>query len=119
MILLYGTGANESRPIAEEYRQSITQLNLLGKGQSPGAKGHHTVTASLGLATLLPQENWNSWMNRADAHRYEAKNSGRNRVGGEGSATDLDCSALNDPRLAQKCLRPLAQSLSGEPIKGK
>lgn len=38
------------------------------------------VTASLGAAILKPDEDWPSWLARADAAMYRAKESGRNRA---------------------------------------
>lgn len=39
-----------------------------------------SVTISIGVAELRPDESWESWAKRADDSLYEAKNKGRNRV---------------------------------------
>ena len=41
------------------------------------------VTASFGVAGLWPEEDWTSWMQRADRLLYQAKARGRNRVEAE------------------------------------
>ncbi len=38
------------------------------------------VTASIGAAALRPGEDWQTWLARADAALYQAKNDGRNRT---------------------------------------
>ena len=71
LVLLYGTDAENARQFAEELRSAIKTLSLLS-GQS--------VTASLGVATLQPGENWDEWMKRSDENLYRAKAAGRNCV---------------------------------------
>ena len=39
-----------------------------------------SITVSIGAAELLPGENWSTWLGRADAALYRAKQGGRNRV---------------------------------------
>lgn len=71
LVLLYGTDLENSRRFAEELRIAIESLSLLPQ---------HTVTASLGVATLLPGEDWDAWMKRSDENLYRAKATGRNCV---------------------------------------
>lgn len=71
LVLLYGTDLENGRLFAEELRKAIESQQLL-----PG----QAVTASLGVATLRPGEDWNEWMKRSDENLYRAKETGRNCV---------------------------------------
>ena len=71
LVLLYGTDLENGRRFAEELRSAVESLPLLSR---------HTVTASLGVATLQPGEDWDAWMKRSDENLYRAKADGRNRV---------------------------------------
>jgi diguanylate cyclase (GGDEF)-like protein len=57
--------------VAEELRKKIESMQLLPD---------RSVTTSLGIATLQPNENWRDWMKRSDDNMYRAKKQGRNRV---------------------------------------
>jgi diguanylate cyclase len=59
---------------AERVRQAISEV-----GFSKG-KEHFSVTASIGVAVLGPNDTGKTWLERADAALYEAKGGGRNRV---------------------------------------
>lgn len=69
VILLWGTTQQQAVVIAEEMREAVTSLEM------PAA-----VTVSLGVASLRENEDWDSWLKRADESLYEAKARGRNRV---------------------------------------
>ncbi|WP_417551090.1 GGDEF domain-containing protein [Methylophaga sp.] len=71
LILLYETDSAQGLQLAEELRQTIEVMPLLPD---------RSVTASLGIATLQPNENWRDWMKRSDDNLYRAKKGGRNRA---------------------------------------
>lgn len=71
LALLYGTDREAGFTVADELRQAIAAAAFLPNRQ---------ITASMGLATLREDENWNDWLKRCDEKLYEAKGSGRNRV---------------------------------------
>src|SRR5690606_26887892 len=71
VLLLPGVDLAGLQKAAENLRCKIAaQL------RSPGGP----VTASLGIALLCPGETWETWLQRADAALYLAKNAGRNRT---------------------------------------
>ncbi len=71
LVLLYNTDAENGRRYAEELRGAVEGHSFLAA---------QTVTASLGVATLRPEEEVKAWMKRADDNLYRAKEQGRNRV---------------------------------------
>ena len=71
LVFLYGADLEEGQTVAEELRNAIATMSLLP---------NRPVTASVGVATLLPNENWSDWMRRSDENLYQAKLAGRNRV---------------------------------------
>ena len=71
LVLLYGTGREKGLSVAEELRAAIASASLLP---------NRPVTASIGVATLQPNEDWSAWMNRSDESLYRAKRRGRNQV---------------------------------------
>ncbi|MBT9312031.1 GGDEF domain-containing protein [Leptothoe kymatousa TAU-MAC 1615] len=71
LILLHGTGKDAAQRVAEDLRERIALLELLPE---------RSVTVSVGLATLQPNEDWTAWMKRSDNNLYRAKTGGRNRV---------------------------------------
>jgi diguanylate cyclase len=71
LAMLYGTGAEDGQRVAEELRGAIASLPLLPD---------RPVSASIGVATLQPGEDWMEWMKRSDENLYRAKASGRDRV---------------------------------------
>jgi len=73
MALLYGTDADNGRRVAEEPRAVVASLQLLP---------NHSVTVSIGLATLQSGEDAIAWMKRSDENLYRAKSGGRSQVAG-------------------------------------
>ena len=70
VILLRHCTTEKAVPIAEKFRAIIAGEQFDGAGQ---------VTVSIGIAELH-QDDLTSWLNRADAAMYEAKEAGRNTV---------------------------------------
>ena len=86
-IVLPGTNLMAARLFAEGARNALAGMPVEGLPET------RRVTASFGVAELLPGESASSLMRRADAALYEAKNSGRDCVrvsGGALSARVLD-----------------------------
>lgn len=73
LVLLYAVDAEHGRSTGETLRQAIEGLPLLPEA---------TITTSVGVATLQPEEDVESWLKRSDANLYRAKSAGRNRVVG-------------------------------------
>jgi diguanylate cyclase (GGDEF)-like protein len=71
VILMEETAADEAGLVADRLRALIEQAEMI-KGR--------TVTASFGVAQLLPGEDDTEFFHRADAALYDAKDMGRNRV---------------------------------------
>lgn len=86
-IVLPGTNLMAARLFAEGARNALSAMPVEGLPET------RRVTASFGVAELLPGESASSLMRRADAALYEAKNGGRDCVrvsGGALSAKVLD-----------------------------
>lgn len=73
VILLRYCGLGDARAAAEKLRRQIADVPF---------EGLCSLTVSVGAAELLPGEDLQSWLGRADAALYEAKRSGRNTVAG-------------------------------------
>jgi diguanylate cyclase (GGDEF)-like protein len=71
VLLLPGADAASLQPMTHALLDSI-------RAGLQGAYG--PVTASLGAASLRPGEDWQSWLARADAAMYRAKEGGRDRA---------------------------------------
>ncbi len=71
LVFLYNTDLDNSRRFAEDLRVALAAQPFLPD---------RAVTASLGVATLMPKEDARAWMKRADDNLYRAKAAGRNRV---------------------------------------
>ncbi len=71
LALLYGADAGSGRQVAEDMRAAIAAHAFLPD---------HPVTVSIGVATLLPGEDRQTWIKRSDENLYRAKSAGRNRV---------------------------------------
>lgn len=71
LTLLYDTGAENGRRVAEEFRTAIASHPFIPD---------RAVTVSIGVATLQPEEDCKAWMKRSDENLYLAKSGGRNRV---------------------------------------
>jgi diguanylate cyclase len=81
VVLLPHTEAAPARTLLQDLHRLIN--DGLGEG-TPVA-----VTVSIGGAPLRPDEDWSTWLGRADAAMYRAKQSGRNRVVMHGDAAEL------------------------------
>jgi len=71
VIVLPNSGLTIARLLAERIRVELME--------------HHfafaeSITASFGIAECRPRESWESWLARADAATYRAKNNGRNQL---------------------------------------
>jgi diguanylate cyclase (GGDEF)-like protein len=74
LILLADTSLTAARATAEKIREVTAMTTINHNDQKI------TITTSIGLALMQPNETAGSMIARADAALYEAKNSGRNRV---------------------------------------
>ena len=81
--------------------QVTSQLMARFAGELVGPSG--PVTCSMGAAVLRPGENWPSWLARADAALYRAKQGGRNRVEIDAADAAIDSNgsaAIEDQKAA-------------------
>jgi len=74
IVLLINSDSKSASEIAEQIRKSIESTNF-----SVGEKSFN-VTSSFGVAEYAEGENDQEFLNRADKHMYNAKNSGKNKV---------------------------------------
>lgn len=72
LILLPAVSLMDGGGFAERFRVAVSEMTLAG---FPGK-----ITASFGVATLLPGRPWQTLFERADRALYRAKQNGRNRV---------------------------------------
>jgi len=70
-LLLYDTDEENGIHVAEELRTAIESSSFIP---------NRSVTASIGVASLQPDEDWKDWMKRGDQQMYRAKSEGRNQV---------------------------------------
>jgi diguanylate cyclase (GGDEF)-like protein len=71
VLLLPGADAQALRALCEHVRELVAEESRLAD---------LPITVSIGAAALLPGEDAQGWLARADAAMYEAKRRGRNRV---------------------------------------
>lgn len=71
VLLLPGTDRSGARVALEKVRDAVQATPLLGELR---------VTASVGAATLAPDDDWQRWLGRADDALYQAKDAGRDHV---------------------------------------
>lgn len=71
LLMLHNTEGLDAFNVAEEIRLAVAELQT---------HKNFAVTTSAGLATLREDDDYSTWMKRADVHLYEAKALGRNRV---------------------------------------
>ncbi len=74
MVLLQGDGLMVSERIVERFLEAIRGTPFEHEGVEI------SITASAGLAELIPGESVASWIERADRALYQAKEAGRDRV---------------------------------------
>lgn len=76
VVLLPELSLQQAADIAERLRESLEQIGAFYSplGAQPG------VTISLGLTQMMPKDNLNSLIARADKALYQAKDGGRNRL---------------------------------------
>ncbi len=73
LVVLPDTPIDSAVLVAEKLRQKIAETRF-------APKQRETWTASFGVAQLIPGDDWDALMKRADAALYLAKHKGRNRV---------------------------------------
>lgn len=71
LVVLPNTSLEEAKPFVDRIRKKVQEHHFEGAG---------SVTVSLGLAELLPDENISELFKRVDDLLYKSKNGGRNRV---------------------------------------
>lgn len=71
VVVAMGAPREAAQKLAEQLRIGVEASDLLPE---------RSVTISLGVAELKQGENYDAWLQRADAALYEAKRAGRNRV---------------------------------------
>lgn len=72
VVLLPETNLDQAKAFAERLREALVELRVTGY---PG-----TITASFGVATLMPGQSPENLLPRADVALYRAKQNGRNKV---------------------------------------
>ncbi|WP_028767847.1 GGDEF domain-containing protein [Shewanella fidelis] len=81
VILLPNTDHQDAHKVAENLRQKIANRNLTIGKEKKMPLGN--ITVSIGVASLRPHDDKDSYFIRADEALYRAKSSGRNCVMGE------------------------------------
>ena len=71
LVVLLKKDLQQGLRMAEELRIAIASLTI---------PLENSITVSIGVATLQPDEGWDNWMKRCDDNLYRAKNAGRNQV---------------------------------------
>lgn len=71
VVMLRDCSGADAAAIAESIRKAMADIPFPGVG---------TVTVSIGVADLAPEEDLPSWLGRADSALYQAKRTGRNAV---------------------------------------
>ncbi len=92
VVALTNTAVDGGRVAAERARAAMESLSLYAGNDEQGKGERIPVTASVGLASMQPDESVEQLMDRADRAMYAAKFAGRNRVA-------LDEPAANAPRV--------------------
>lgn len=83
VVLLPRTNLDEGAGVAEKLRSMVEGTEFPGGGGQPGG----TLTVSVGVAALRPEETGADLLARADSALYEAKDRGRNCVVSASQAT--------------------------------
>ena len=76
-VLMPGTEQNDAAIIAEQLREKIQAIRIK---QKKSGEVISSITASFGVAQLVPWESTEQLVERADKALYAAKNGGRNQV---------------------------------------
>lgn len=76
-VILPGTTLESGMIVAEKLRASIETREIVNRSTG---KNLGTITISIGVAQIKPDEQALTFIERADAALYEAKNKGRNRA---------------------------------------
>ena len=76
-MILVGADEHAGGRVAEQIRAALDGKRLINRGSGQHLTG---VTISIGVAELRASERPASWLERADAALYQAKNTGRNKV---------------------------------------
>ena len=76
LVVVVNKSAFQSRLIAEDIRQKVTNLKLIQRQSNLQLP---RLTVSVGIAETYEDANWNSLFHKADTALYEAKNTGRNK----------------------------------------
>jgi diguanylate cyclase len=102
-VILPRTSLADAVKVAERIRVLVEQREIVKKatGERLGS-----VTLSIGCAQLRPGEEAVEMLARADAHLYEAKRTGRNRVCSEASST-----GVTEPATRSGCVKAAADGL--------
>jgi diguanylate cyclase len=72
VVLVADIRSADLEKLAEKLRTGVERKLMLPGGEP--------ITASIGLAMLQIEEDWEAWLHRADMALYQAKHQGRNRV---------------------------------------
>lgn len=81
VVLMPNTSLAGAARLADRIRAELADANF------PAMTGVHPVTASFGVAELLPNESLSDLFRRTDTMLYAAKKEGRNRVMLDGAGT--------------------------------
>ncbi|MBD8898461.1 ligand-binding sensor domain-containing diguanylate cyclase [Rhodanobacter sp. DHG33] len=73
VLCLPNNAGAQAMTITERIRTSLGNTRVRHEGRTI------TITVSIGIAELKPDENMTSWLSRADTALYESKHNGRNR----------------------------------------
>ncbi|PHS26336.1 MAG: hypothetical protein COA83_02975 [Methylophaga sp.] len=71
MALIYNSDKTDAIRVAEKLRKEFLQLPLISG---------HTISISIGVASLQAEMDWKQWMKLGDENLYKAKDNGRNQV---------------------------------------
>jgi two-component system cell cycle response regulator len=73
-VVLSNSTEQQAFGIGERFRKDMEESQFSCNGES------FTITVSIGVATYIPGESQESWIERADRAMYQAKQAGRNKI---------------------------------------